>query len=128
MNHILKMIKNLIPFLFILFLLACSKDENDALKKCWSLAERGEDFQLYYHCGDERIKPSRFNPTYKFLDSNKCEYLELSSRDAHSFKEGVYEYNPKTSILIVKSKKGDQVAKFRILDFSTKEMKVQTLE
>lgn len=120
--------KNLIPFLLILFVFACSKDKNAALKKCWSLAERGEDFQLYYPCGDERIKPSRFNPTYKFLDSNKCEYLELSRSDGHSFKEGVYEYDPETSILIVKSKKGDQIVKFRILDSSTKEMKVQKLE
>jgi len=120
--------KNIIPLLLILFLFACSKEEKAALKKCWSLAERGEDFQLFYPCGDERIAPSRFNPTYKFLDNNKCEYLELSLSDAHSFKEGIYEYNSETSILTVKSKKGDQIAKFRILNFSTNELKVQKLE
>ncbi len=121
--------RNFIPvlYLFILSLFACSEVENASIQKCWVLSERGNGFQLYYPCGDERIQTSRFSPAYNFYDSNKCEYLVLSPNDAHYMDEGVYEYNPELSTITVKSTDGGLIAKFKIISLSSTEMRVRDL-
>lgn len=125
---VFKTMKILILTLFVLFLSACGKEENISLKKCWTLAERGEDFQLYYPCGDARLSSSRFSPTYKFHSKDTCEYLVLSPNDGHYFKDGVYEYTPEISTLTIKSKEGDLVVKFKILDLKSANLKVEVLD
>ncbi len=122
--------RNFIPvlYLFILSLFACSEVENASIQKCWVLSERGDGFQLYYPCGDERIQASRFSPAYNFYDSNKCEYLVLSPNDAHYFIEGSYEYDPEFLSITVESLKKNLIVKFRILELKENQLKVQLLE
>lgn len=122
------MVNVLMPVLFVLLLSTCGNGENVTFKKCWSLAERGDGFQLYYPCGDARLVPSRFSPTYKFHAKDTCEYLVLSPVDAHYMEEGIYEHNPELSILTVKTTEGDLIVKFKILSISEREMKVKELE
>ncbi|WP_296620055.1 hypothetical protein [Marivirga sp.] len=120
--------KNLIFLLLPLILLSCSEDGNVTLQKCWTLAERGEDVQLYYLCDDERLGISWFRPTYKFYSNNKCEYLVLHPADAHYMEEGVYEFNLETSKLTVKNTKGDLIANFKVLEINSDQLKVEVLD
>lgn len=122
--------KHLIPFLFLFSILtfSCNEAENDSLKQCWVLSEKSNGFQIYYPCGDERIQASRFSPTYNFHDNNKCEYLVLSPNDAHYFTDGFYEFDAETSILTVESTNKDLIAKFKILDLTENQLKVEVTD
>lgn len=119
--------KYLISFLFIIILFSCRDKENVSLQKCWSFAEGGEEFDVYYPCDDNRLGPSWFRATYSFYSNEKCEYLVLHPADAHYMKEGIYDYNPELSILNVKSIEGDLIVKFQILSISANEMRVKEL-
>jgi len=119
---------NLLYVLTILFLLACGKNENITLEKCWKLGEpRTGDFQIYYPCGDQRIQASRFSQTYEFYSENNCKYLVLSPIDAHYFKDGNYFYDRKTATLRVKSLEGDLIAKYKISSLKADELIVVEL-
>ncbi|WKK77375.2 hypothetical protein QYS49_09465 [Marivirga salinae] len=122
------MLKYLIPFLLILILFSCIEDDSISYRNCWSLAESGEEIQVYYPCGDDRLGPSWFRSTYAFYSNNKCEYLVLHPADAHYMEDGIYEHNPELSILTIKTSEGDLIVKFKILSISEREMKVKILE
>lgn len=119
--------KNFIPLLFLLILFSCSEEHNVSIQKCWALAERGDDFQVYYLCDDERLGFSWFRPTYKFYSNNKCEFLVLHPADAHYMEEGVYEFNLETSRLTVKNMEGDLIANFKVIDIKSDQLKVEML-
>ncbi|HET8859479.1 MAG TPA: hypothetical protein VFM92_06085 [Marivirga sp.] len=121
--------KHFILFLFLFSILtsACNEVGNDSLKKCWVFSEISNGFHIYYPCGDERIQVSRFNPSYNFLDNNKCEYLVLSPNDAHFLTDGFYNFDPETSILTVESSDNELVAKLKIISLSSTEMRVRDL-
>jgi hypothetical protein len=116
--------KNVILFFLIFF--ACGK-QDVLLQRCWTLSERGEDFQTYYPCGDERLQPARFSPVYEFYNDKKCRYKVLSSNDAHNFKDGTYDYNVQKSTVDVMNLEGELVAQFKILEITDEQLKVKEL-
>ena len=117
--------KNLILFTLIFF--ACGK-QDVLLQKCWTLAEPGENFQIFYPCGDERLRPTRFSPAYEFYADKQCRYKILSPNDSHNFKDGTYNYNVQKSTLDVMNVEGDLVAQFKILEITEEQLKVKVLE
>jgi hypothetical protein len=119
--------KKLNSILFLLSIFACHNEDNISLQKCWSLAERGETFQVFYNCDDDRLTPSWFRDTYRFYSNNKCEYLVLSPVDAHYMEEGIYDFDVETSILKIENMGGDIINKYILVEIAQDQLKMVEL-
>lgn len=61
--------KNYVSLLMILMLavFSCNEKRDVSLQKCWSLAERGNDYQIFYNCDDDRLTLSWFGIRTVFI-------------------------------------------------------------
>lgn len=97
------------------------------LINCWKYSYEettSDNSKVYRPCDSMEFPPSRFRSTFIFKENNDCEYLELAPNDAHFFKNGSWEYESESRIILIKDEGNQVIQKLVVMDLTADKLVV----
>lgn len=123
---------SILAILSVLLHLQCQKKRTadlEAIKGHWVHSyeeDKADGYSTYRPHESQEFPASRFRQVFQFKNNDACSYLTLEPNDAHSYKDGYWQYDDDTGILQVFDD-ATMVYEFRVVEVNSSLLKIKML-